>query len=166
MKTDALVDKYQKLLAGLLKTTPDTIHFFVDERQDGHFKEVGKEYQFSEDKPDDMVLQNWSHGAYEVRLDKGPIASFKLYQLPHCCGILVSCNAFVSEKLRGRRVGTTLNTMRQDIGRALGYTIMLCTDLAKNTPQRKLLATNGWKDILKFQNRRTKNELYLAYVGL
>jgi hypothetical protein len=173
MKTPELVDKYQKLLAGLLKCTPDKVHFFVSERQDGRFKEVGKEYQWDEDKPEDMVLQNWSHGAYEVRLEgdipdsrSSVVGSFKLYQLPHCCGVLVSCNAFVSERLRGMRIGTTLNTMRQDIGRSLGYTIMICTDLAKNTPQCKLLATNGWKNILEFKNKRTGNQLYLAYIGL
>lgn len=79
---------------------------------------------------------------------------------------MVSCNALVKEKYRGKRIGTILNQLRQDIGRLLGYSAIICTDIDKNTPQRKLLATNGWKDVYSVLNKRTKNLVHLAVINL
>lgn len=164
MKTEAIVDKYQKIIGGLLKLSPGAFQFQV--QQGVEWKIVGKEYQFDPNKPD-LELQNWMHGTYRVVYnDVHKVASFKLYQLPHCCGVIVSCNAFVETGYRGKRVGTALNNLRQDIARALGYTMMICTDIDANTHQRKLLATNGWTDAFDFVNKRTNNKVYLAYIRL
>jgi hypothetical protein len=175
MKTLEIVDKYQKLVGGLLGIPPANVEFRV--RPEGNYatavKVIGKEYQLDDDKPD-IERQQWCHGHYEVwNTAAGPLkplgqrlGSFKLYMLPHCCGVIVSCNACVETAFRGKRVGTTLNMLRQDIARALGYTVMICTDVAGNTPQRKLLATNGWKDLMKFTNKRTGNEVYIAAITL
>lgn len=166
MKTEALVDKYQKLVAGLIKgANPKEITFLVQEYGEGDFQEIGAQYKFSEYKPD-LSTRDWCHGCYRAMFRKDVLSTFKLYQMPHCCGILVSCNALVSIPWRNMRIGTVLNNLRQDIGRALGYTVILCTDIETNAPQRRLLATNGWKDILDFKNRRTGNKVYLAYISL
>jgi hypothetical protein len=104
---------------------------------------------------------------YHDRWMKGHvIATFKLYEMPHCCGIMVSCNAFVGEPFRHKGIGTLMNNLRQDIGRQLGYSVILCTDIETNTYQRQLLKTNGWKDIYSFLNRRTSNQVYIAVLGL
>ena len=116
------------------------------------------------DKPEGR--QDWKLGEYKVTVQGNKVSTFKLYQMPHCCGIAISCNAFVEEQYRNKRVGSVLNNLRQEIARANGYTILICTDIAKNDHQRKLLKTNGWEDVLEFKNKRTGNTVYLAYIGL
>jgi hypothetical protein len=80
--------------------------------------------------------------------------------MPHCCAFMISCNVYVSASYRNKRIGTTLNSLRQDIGRVLGFTSILCTDIEKNIHQRQLLKTNGWKDIHSVINKRTNNQVY------
>lgn len=165
MKTEALVDKYQKALGGLINRSPASIRFLIQVNGKGDSLEIGKQYQIYPDKPE-LTTLDWCHGHYTVYMNTKEIAGFKLYEMPHCCGILVSCNAYVQPSFRGKRVGTLLNNLRQEIARAMGYTVMICTDIARNTPQRKLLKTNGWKDILEFKNKRTGNTILLSYIGL
>ena len=64
------------------------------------------------------------------------------------------------------RIGTILNQLRQDIGRLLGYSSIICTDIQQNTNQRKLLETNGWKDIHSVINKRTNNRVYLSVINI
>jgi hypothetical protein len=176
-RTLALVDKYQKLIGGLLNLAPSSIKFYVTQSGDpthlvsSKELEIGAEYQPDADKKDWIIFNAWCEGSFVVRCERTNIkptniSTFKLYRMPHCCGIIVSCNAFVAEQYRHRRVGTVLNNLRQDIARMLGYTIMLCTDIAQNEHQRRLLKTNGWKDVLDFKNRRTGNTVILSYIGL
>ena len=56
-----------------------------------------------------------------------------------------------------------MNTFRQDIARTLGYSSLMCTDIEQNVNQRKLLKTNGWKDIHSVINKRTKNHVYISW---
>lgn len=107
-------------------------------------------------------------GEYLLRLDKdkGVIASFKLYPMINCCGIAVSTQAHVVEFWRNKGLGTVLNQVRQDIARADGYSLLLCTDVGSNTYQRKILAHNGWRDLTSFINRRTKNEVFVSAINL
>ncbi len=109
---------------------------------------------------------DWSEGKFTVICKNKVVSSFELYKLPHCCAILVSCKAFVYEEFRNKRIGTVLNDLRQDIGRLLGYSSLLCTDIEKNEYQRKLLKTNGWKDIYNVINKRTNNRVYISVINL
>lgn len=90
------------------------------------------------------------------------LAEFELYEMPHCCGIMVSCGSCVQRSMRGKGLGGLLNEVRESIGRSLGYTIMLCTDKSDNTPQRKILQKNRWQDIYAFTNKRTRNNLLIS----
>lgn len=177
-RTLSLVDKYQKLIGGLLDIEPRLIKFFVRAGSNKEL-EVGLDYYPDEDKKDWIETQGWCEGEFSVKRmdDAAPkshpanywdlvISTFKLYRMPHCCGIIVSCNANVLERYRHKRVGTTLNNLRQDIARLLGYTVMVCTDVAQNEYQRRLLKTNGWKDLIDFKNKRTGNTVILSYIGL
>jgi hypothetical protein len=171
MKTPELVDKYQKLLAGLLKTQPLNISFEVrspdNYRPGGDYVEIGS-ITIPEDKLNDKpaVTKEWCLGEYRVMFSGAVLSTFKLYQMPHCCGIIVFCNAEVSPKFRNKRVGTTLNTMRMDIGRNLGYSLAFCTDITANAHQGQLLKTNGWRVLTTFKNRRTGNEVHLSCAAL
>jgi hypothetical protein len=170
MKTKELLDKYQKILGGLLKTKPEDIRFLIGKNEikeleyfqpekDSEGNETGNQIRHT-------TWQNWSEGVYSVYLKEQKISSFELYKMPHCCAILVSCKALVQPAFRHKRVGTTLNTMRQDIGRILGYSTLMCTDISQNTHQRQLLATNGWKDIYEVKNKRTGNTVFISVINL
>jgi hypothetical protein len=168
MKTRELLDKYQKLLSGILKCKPEDVIFECGTRGTS-WTEIGS-LDWKKEETGEEFFHDWRVGCYRVimRTDKNRvhIASFELYQMPHCCGIMVSCRAEVATGFRGRRIGTTLNTMRQDIGRILGFSYLMCTDIEKNTHQRQLLKTNQWKDLESFVNRRTGNRVYICGIHL
>ena len=116
---------------------------------------------FDKEEPGDYIcLGPTKIEGYEI------ISTFKLYELPHCCAIVVSCNAWINEKYRGMGLGTLLNQLRQHIGRGLNYTTMLCTDVMANKAQRQILQKNGWKDIHQLKNKRTGNELAVSVIDL
>lgn len=121
----------------------------------------------------DKVEKSFELGEYRITQSLGDninrnltIATFKLYQLQHCCAYMVSANAFVNDMYRKKGIGTLMNKLRQDIGRLLGYTAILCTDVEKNTGQRRILEKNGWKDIHKLKNKRTGNTVFLSVIDL
>jgi len=94
------------------------------------------------------------------------VAHFNLQQLPGCCGICVSFYAYVFDEYRKRGLGNLLNKMRQQIAWDSLYTILLCTDVEKNTPQQKILTKNGWEKLLTFKNRNTDNMVCLHTIEL
>jgi len=161
MKTLEVLDKYKKILSPILQVNSEDISFWVD------YMLIGK---ITYDKKNDEFVKNWNLGTYEVKVkinDKYvQVSTFKLYQLPHCCAFMVSCNALVMPEFRGKRIGTILNSLRQDIGRLLGYSAILCTDIEQNNNQRKLLKTNGWKDIYSLVNKRTNNRVYISVINI
>jgi len=85
------------------------------------------------------------------------VAGFSLSQMPGCCGLCVSHDAYVISSLRGRGIGTALNELRIYLARNMGYTCLLCTDVDSNEPQKKILSKNGWKTNMTFCNKRTGN---------
>ncbi len=170
MKTKEVLDKYKKIISGLLDCDPSLITFFIN-------KEEVKEIEYFEPEKNDAGQEtgnqirytrwlDWSEGRYTVMLEKQVLSTFELYKMPHCCAILVSCKAFVGEKFRNKRVGTVMNNFRQDIGKLLGYSLLFCTDIEQNENQRKLLKTNGLKDIYRVINKRTNNIVYLSVINL
>jgi len=160
MKTKALLKKYNNLISKILNI-PNEVYFTVDSKEIGELTAEKK-----------ALLKDWSLGVYTLYKDKkdgkylNPIASWELYQMPHCCAIAVSCRAFVELQYRSKGLGALLNNLRQEIARLLGYSLLLCTDTSINTHQRQLLATNGWSDICTVFNKRTKNTVYISVIYL
>jgi hypothetical protein len=108
-------------------------------------------------------------GEYKLKTTFGKpvvVASFQLHPMINCCGMCISTRAEVNSFYRGRGLGTILNSLRIDIARHLGYGCLLCTDVESNAYQRKVLARNGWLDIHKFVNPRTKNTIFVSIVNL
>lgn len=105
-------------------------------------------------------------GSYVLELLGHKVACFTLVPMINCCGICVSTSAEVWPNWRGQGIGTLLNSFRIDLARFLGYGVLLCTDIEKNTAQRKILQANGWKDVHKFVNPRTKNTIFISVVNL
>jgi hypothetical protein len=176
IKTLRVLDKYQKLISGRLNCDPKEIKFFRDGLLVGELsyyktEEEARKYAKDQGIPFNMenytfVKQDWGLGSFEVRHNGELISSFKLYQLPHCCAFAVSCNAQVYEGYRNNRIGTILNSFRQDISRLLGYSSLLCTDIESNKYQRQLLETQGWKDIHDVINKRTSNRVFLSVINI
>lgn len=172
MKTHELLDKYTKLINALLGSKE--VKFF---HRPGSYnftngkviswKEIGHEVEAADEKNDKPAIHyDWSIGHYRLDIDGYQYAAeWKLYQMPHCCAICVSCNAEVAKPFRGKRLGTLLNNLRKELSTHLGYSLLLCTDIAQNEHQRKLLATNGWRDIYSVVNRRTGNHVYISVVN-
>lgn len=90
------------------------------------------------------------------------IASFRLVQLVGCCGICISTGAFVANIYRNKGVGKLLNKLRIKMAEHLGYSILMCTDVDGNKPQRNVLINNEWKDIYQFKNGRTGNTVNIT----
>lgn len=105
-------------------------------------------------------------GQYQLMVDGKPAAHWSLAGFPGCCGICVSTEAAVHHPFAKKGLGTLLNALRIDWARTLGYGTLLCTDIAKNLPQRKVLAINGWKDVHSFINPRTSNEVIISVFDL
>lgn len=87
------------------------------------------------------------------------ISSSTLTQMPGCCGMCVSTGAVVRKDLRGNGIGNIMAELRIAVARKLNYSAMICTDVAKNTPQQSILAKFGYERVFSFVNRRTKNEV-------
>jgi len=94
-----------------------------------------------------------------MRQQVSTIASFQLVEMPGCCGVLVSYHTCVSPKYREKGLASALHNIKLDMGRSMGYTMMMCTDIVGNDPQKKILRKNGWKRLAVFKNNRTTNHV-------
>lgn len=94
------------------------------------------------------------------------ISKFKLVQMTGCCGICVSTGNHISKEYRGKGLNKIFNQFRIDVASHLGYTVLLCTDVHNNQPQKKTLIRNGWKDIYSFTNKRTDNLVDISVINL
>lgn len=94
------------------------------------------------------------------------IAQFTLVQMIGCCGICVSTNSYVSSKYRQKGINTELNKLRIELAKDQDYSLLLCTDVATNVPQKKTLLKNGWIDIHRFRNSRTGNLVDISVIPL
>lgn len=170
MKTTAICEKYVALIRGLLglgEKVKITFERYEESFYLGTTKSSKNWITLDEIIPDKGDARwDFALGSYRLMLDGVESASWKLYQLQHCCAIAVSCNAFVKDTLRNRGLGALLNNLRQEICRGLGYSLLLCTDITSNKCQRALLKTNGWKDIYQVHNKRTGNDVVISVVNL
>lgn len=101
-----------------------------------------------------------------IGVENRTIAGFSLSGTAGCCGMAISHGAFVFGSWSNKGIDTILQKIRMDIARENGYTILLCTDIAANTYQNKILAKNGWTKIFDFVNKRTGNNLNVHIVQL
>ena len=154
-------DLYQQVLQSFTKLPP---HLYVRTAWNGAWTIAGV-FDLNKDTID---KRDWMLGEYKIA--EAPtadaLASWKLYQLPHCCGICVSCNAWVHPDWRGRGNGKLLNQLRQQIARSMSYSLLMCTDVETNAAQRGVLRSNGWKDLHTFVNSRTNNTVIISVIDL
>lgn len=175
-----LLDKYKILISDILKCKPEEIKFFSEQiinegldNEKKEFIEIGELFYYkpNEEGYTEQTRQaNWNLGSYKIKQVIGEnlneISSWKLYQLPHCCAYMVSCNVYIEEEYRKKGIGTILNQLRIEIGKHLNYSSILCTDVKQNKGQRAILAKNGWEDIHSIKNKRTRNLVYLSVINI
>lgn len=112
------------------------------------------EYVKGSDRPLTFILKTIN--------SRGYIASFKLVEMPGCCGICISTGASVDGAYRNRGLGKVLNQFRKEIANYLGYTVLLCTDVDKNVAQKRILDKEGFKHVHQFTNKRTGNVVNIS----
>ena len=106
-------------------------------------------------------------GEADVRHPIGyPISEWRLVDMPGCCGILISTGAKVAIPYTNKGLGRLLNRFRIELARALGYGVLLCTDVITNRYQQAILDENGWEQITTFVNPRTYNIVEMREVQL
>ena len=102
----------------------------------------------------------WHH--VFVKTQSNIIASFCLTEMPSCCMILILHNSNINNKYRNKGIGSILFELKLQIAKELGYATVLCTDIANNTPQRKILAKNGFIDVYDNINPRTDHKVFIS----
>lgn len=125
-----------------------------------------------------------ARGSFKVLLQKNPkaksrqtVAKFSIVGLPGCCGVAVSCLAYVSPGYRKKGLGKLLNELRLQIAHEWGYSCVIATNIQKSDDswgswpedkglelaQRKILRQNNWRLATKFHNRRSGNTVGVHY---
>lgn len=94
---------------------------------------------------------------YVMKPNNVAVASFCLVAFPGCCGLVISTAATTYYPHAGKGIGKITLELRQALCKERGYTVLVCTDVDHNAPQRKLLNRAGFKDVYQFRNRRTNN---------
>lgn len=89
------------------------------------------------------------------------ITTFKLSQMEACNGICVSSKVQIFEKYRGKGLGKCFCALRSDLAVHFGYSLLHCTVVDANKPQRKIMAANGWRAIQYFKNEKTGNTVII-----
>lgn len=87
------------------------------------------------------------------------LASWRLVQLPGCCGILISTDAQIYPNYQKKGWGKIFNKVRQKQATLMGYGQLMCTVDRKNTAQQKILSSNGWVLRSTMTNPKTSNQI-------
>lgn len=157
---EAIMKKYMPTLEQAIKSIAGTPKKFSLEI-------VCKPYHFDEWLP---IAEKMDTGLYSLVLKNGKtgqeVACWELVQMKNCCGICVSTAAQVRPAYRNKGIGLVLNQIRIDLARAMGYSLLFCTDVVANEPQQKILNANGWKRVHTFLNRGSGNVVGLHVIGL
>lgn len=97
----------------------------------------------------------------------GVVSNFYMQYLPGCCGVCLSYHAAIQRKFFGKKLGTLTRRLREDIALAQGFTTLLSTAQAHNTPQTKIMkGSKRTIPIYSFRNARSGNEVIISACDL
>jgi hypothetical protein len=92
------------------------------------------------------------------------IGWFTLSPLPGCCGVVVSTGSYLKEGYRGNHnFGIWFHEIKQMMAQKLGYKIMLMTTQLRNIPEVVGACRAKWKIFHCFRNKRTDNDIGIAF---
>lgn len=130
-------------------------------------KLVGERVRITTDDNYDEDLNGVEFGIYIKEVYSNEIANFQVCQLPGCCGVAVSYDAFVNTPHRRKGIGTILNQFRIEWAKQANYGLLICTDIEyKNGAQEKIMKKNGWGELIDFVNPKTKNIVKMYAIKL
>ena len=85
----------------------------------------------------------------------------ELNPFPCCSQIVVSNHAFIYKEKRGKGLGKQNHQLRIDRARFMGYDYLMCTVVSTNAPQLAILSKQGFKELDRFFNKETENEVVI-----
>lgn len=95
------------------------------------------------------------------------ITTFKMTQLPGCCGFVISYEAYVySSGHRKLGVNTIAYALRKEIAKYAGYTAMISTSVPKYFQSHRAPEKNNAKTVWEIVNKRTSNQVVMQIVNL
>lgn len=163
-KLDALVKKPVTFLwRGTSSVDPQLVEYHPDNPTWKYHLSFPSGDYYIIHKPEGVVYSD------ETANQMSYIAKFSLQQLPGCCGVVVSYHAATFGGYMHKGLGKFLNHMRLEWARAMGYGVVLCTDITNVTSptwEQSILTKNGWKELYKFKNPRTTNNITMSVINL
>ena len=156
-----LVDEYKEIVALLLSCKASSIKFYTKSSV-STIRELDHSSRLTPDGNFFITEILVMHEDKFILKKQNLISSFKLYQMPHCCAFIISCNVTISSMFSGKHVGGALNRFRVGLAKALGYASIICTDIEHNERQRKILKRNEWIDVHNVVNKRTGNTVFIS----
>ena len=75
---------------------------------------------------------DWMRFSIRTLDDNNMVAQWYLVQFPGCCGLVISTAAYIGTNFRHKGVGTLMNQFRQSLAKAMGYGVLVCTDVTDN----------------------------------
>lgn len=92
---------------------------------------------------------------------------FTLTTMRNCCGSCILSNQWTNFLRRNEGIGTLVNKLAVALASSYDYGNLICTYVPEeNVYYDKVLEKNGWKEIHRFVNPRTGNEIVTATIDL
>jgi hypothetical protein len=85
------------------------------------------------------------------------VASFKLVQMPGCCGVLVSTESQVQIAYRGKGIGTFLQEIKEFLAKRFQVGSMIATVVDGNAAEERILNKTGWIPVYNLVNPKSGN---------
>jgi hypothetical protein len=90
------------------------------------------------------------------------ISQWYLKEFPGCCGICVSTGVHVSPPQRNKGINKIGIQIRELLALNDNFTVLICTDVKDNYPERLTLNRAGFENVYEFNNKRTGNDVYIS----
>lgn len=86
--------------------------------------------------------------------------TFNITKMFGCCGIAILSGMLVPKEFRGHGIAKISYGLKEELAKALGFSLLICTDVADNKSQNHVLELNGWNAVVEgFVNKRTGNKV-------
>jgi hypothetical protein len=165
LNLDGINDQFQEQLVNCVNASPKLrVHLNADQNKISVVKILQTKTEFD--------FANYAVTLPEIKFASSefnntlPIAYFSLAKLAGCCGACVSYYSYVDFSYRGGGLGKLLNEIRIEMARQMKFGLLICTDVATNVAQTKILDSVGWTKALDFQNPKTGHTVNLHYIKL
>lgn len=97
------------------------------------------------------------------KTSKHEIGSFSFSPMPGCCGVVVSHFTYLHKDMRGQGLSDAFRQLKEDLAKALGYSMMIATTQMENLPAVGNMMKSKYHMPVTFTNKRTNKLLGLGY---